>query len=154
MIRFALLAVFVVLPALAWADLEGRVVGVTDGDTITVLLSTRLQIKVRLTEIDAPESKQAFGQRSKQSLSDMCFDRPVRLVDQGRDRYGRTLARVYCAGTDANREQLRRGMAWVYDRYVTDRSLYADQDDARNAKRGLWADKNPIPPWEWRRLFR
>jgi endonuclease YncB( thermonuclease family) len=129
-------------------------VGVTDGDTITVLLGTRLQIKVRLTEIDAPESKQAFGQRSKQSLSDLCFDKAVRLVDQGADRYGRTLARVYCAGKDANREQVRRGMAWVFDRYVRDRSLYADQDEARTAKRGLWSDAHPIPPWEWRRMMR
>jgi endonuclease YncB( thermonuclease family) len=109
---------------------------------------------VRLTEIDAPESNQAFGQRSKQSLSDMCFGKPARLVSQGEDRYGRTLARIYCSGTDANREQVRRGMAWVYDRYVTDRSLYSDQDEARSAKRGLWSDAHPIPPWEWRRAFR
>jgi endonuclease YncB( thermonuclease family) len=152
--RSALVGTLVLVPALAFADLEGRVVGVTDGDTITVLLGTRLQIKVRLTEIDAPESKQAFGQRSKQSLSDLCFDKAVRLVDQGVDRYGRTLARVYCAGKDANREQIKRGMAWVYDRYVTDRSLYADQDEARAAKRGLWSDAHPIPPWEWRRAMR
>ena len=129
-------------------------VGVTDGDTITVLLSTRQQIKVRLTEIDAPESKQAFGQQSKQSLSDLCFGKTARLVDHGVDRYGRTLARVYCAGTDANREQIKRGMAWVFDRYVTDRSLYADQDEARAGKRGLWRDAYPIPPWEWRRAGR
>ena len=149
MFKITLTACALLLPLVAWADLEGRVVGVTDGDTIKVLFGTR-QLRVRLTEIDAPESRQAFGQRSKQSLSDLCFAKPVRLVDQGQDRYGRTLARVYCAGTDANREQIRRGMAWVFDRYVTDRSLYADQDEARAAKRGLWSDAHSIPPWEWR----
>ncbi|OGT84318.1 MAG: nuclease [Gammaproteobacteria bacterium RIFCSPLOWO2_02_FULL_61_13] len=137
----------------AWADFTGRVVAVADGDTITVLRE-REQVKVRLVEIDAPEKAQAFGNRSKQSLSDLCFNKTARLDDKGKDRYGRTLARVYCDGADANAEQVRRGMAWVYDRYVTDRGLYSIQDEARAAKRGLWADNSPVPPWEWRRKKR
>ena len=137
----------------AWADFTGRVVAVADGDTITVLRE-REQVKVRLTEIDAPEKAQAFGNRSKQSLADLCFNKTARLDDKGKDRYGRTLARVYCDGADANAEQVRRGMAWVYDRYVTDRGLYSIQDEARAAKRGLWADNSPVPPWEWRRKKR
>jgi endonuclease YncB( thermonuclease family) len=132
------------------ADFQGRVVSITDGDTLTVLVD-RQQMKVRLAEIDAPESKQPFGQRSKQSLAELCFGKNVRLVEQGHDRYKRTIARVYCAGIDANREQVRRGMAWVFDRYVKDRALYSDQEVARAAKRGLWADPKPMPPWEWRR---
>ena len=128
-------------------------VAVADGDTITVLRE-REQVKVRLVEIDAPEKAQAFGNRSKQSLSDLCFNKTARLDDKGKDRYGRTLARVYCDGADANAEQVRRGMAWVYDRYVTDRGLYSIQDEARAAKRGLWADNSPVPPWEWRRKKR
>jgi endonuclease YncB( thermonuclease family) len=123
---------------------------VHDGDSITVLISGH-QVKVRLADIDAPELKQAFGQRSKQSLSDLCFQKSATLEDRGHDRYGRTLARVRCAGVDANREQVRRGMAWVFDRYVKDRSLYADQDAARAAQRGLWADPKAMPPWAWRR---
>ena len=133
----------------AYAEVSGKVIGISDGDTLT-LLSGREQIKVRLTEIDAPEKAQLFGNRSRQSLSTLCFNKTATLDDQGKDRYGRTLARVYCDGIDANAEQVRRGMAWVYDRYVTDRSLYGLQDEARAARRGLWADPAPVPPWEWR----
>ncbi|MGP1609676.1 MAG: thermonuclease family protein [Burkholderiales bacterium] len=138
-------------PALAFAsDIEGKIVGITDGDTLTVLRDLE-QIKVRLAEIDTPEKAQPFGQRAKQSLSDMCFGRQARIEDKGHDRYGRTIGRVWCNGVDANAQQVQRGMAWVYDRYVTDRSLYALQDDARAARRGLWVDADPVRPWEWRK---
>ena len=126
------------------------VVGITDGDTIKVLKDDKEQIKVRLVEIDAPEKKQAFGNRSKETLSDYCFNKVATLTEKGKDRYGRTLARVNCNGVDVNAEMVRVGMAWVYDKYVTDRSLYALQDAARAARRGLWADPDPMPPWEWR----
>ena len=92
----------------SWAEVVGKVIGVGDGDTITVLLGNR-QVKVRLTEIDAPEKRQPFGNRSKQSLSDLCLGKTATLEEQGKDRYGRTLARVTCAGTDANEAQVRRG---------------------------------------------
>lgn len=130
--------------------LSGRVVGVADGDTLTVLVD-RQQIKVRLVEIDAPEKRQAFGNRSKQSLSDLCFNKTATLADKGKDRYGRTLARVYCDGVDANAEQVRRGMAWVFRRYSKDPTLLVLESEARHAKLGLWADHAPVPPWEWRR---
>ena len=134
----------------AHADFSGKVVAVADGDTITVMRDL-VPVKLRLLEIDAPEKKQAFGARSKQSLSDLCFNKTATLIEKGRDRYGRTLARVSCEGVDANAEQVRRGMAWVYDRYVTDRALYAVQIEARDAGRGLWADPDAVPPWQWRR---
>ena len=137
----------------AYADFTGKVVNVADGDTITVLRD-RTQVKVRLLEIDAPEKAQAFGEKSKQSLSDLCFNKTAALDDKGKDRYGRTLARVYCDGVDANAEQVRRGMAWVFDRYVTDRSLYVVQEEAKAFKRGLWKDLNPLPPWDWRKQSR
>jgi endonuclease YncB( thermonuclease family) len=137
------------LPGASRADFLGRVVQIADGDSITVLMGKR-QVKVRLTEIDAPERKQPFGSRSRQSLGDLCAGKDARVVERGTDRYGRTLGRVYCNGVDANAEQVRRGMAWVFDRFVTDRSLYALQDEARAARRGLWADARAIPPWEWR----
>jgi endonuclease YncB( thermonuclease family) len=146
-----LVLVVALLASLARADLIGRVVGVHDGDSLIVLVDQH-QIKVRLADIDAPELKQAFGQRSKESLSDLCFYKSATLEDKGPDRYGRTIARVTCAGADANREQIRRGMAWVFDRYVKDRSLYADQNAARLAKRGLWADPKAMAPWSWRRM--
>lgn len=137
----------------AFADFSGHVVSIADGDTLTILLD-RQQIKVRLVEIDAPEKSQAFGNRSKQSLSDMCFDKQAEIQDKGKDRYGRILGRVYCDGIDVNAEQVKLGMAWVYDKYVTDHSLYRLQDQAKAVKRGLWAEANPVPPWEWRHLPR
>lgn len=127
------------------------VVGVADGDTLTVL-DGQQQIKVRMAEIDAPEKKQPFGARSKQSLSDMCFGKQAEIRAQARDRYGRTVARVTCAGVDANAEQVRRGLAWVYRQYARDKALYVLEDEARADRRGLWADSDPTPPWEWRRL--
>ena len=134
----------------ACADFSGKVINVADGDTITVLRNTD-QIRVRLTEIDAPEKRQSFGSKSRHSLHDICLGKIAFLREFGVDRYGRTLGRVSCAGVDANAEQVRRGMAWVYDRYVTDRSLYRLQEEARSAKRGLWSDVDPMPPWEFRK---
>ena len=132
-------------------QITGRVVAIQDGDTLTVLVDRR-QVKVRLIEIDAPEKAQAFGNRSKQSLSDLCFNKTTKLDDKGKDRYGRTLARVYCDGVDANAEQVRRGMAWVFERYAPKGSpLYGVQAEARAARRGLWQDADAVPPWEWRR---
>lgn len=142
------LAVALSFPALA--DFTGKVVGVADGDTLTVL-NDRVLIKIRLVEIDAPEKAQAFGNRSKQSLSDLCFNKIVKLEDKRKDRYGRTLTRVYCDGVDANAEQVRRGMAWVYRKYAPKNSpLYEVETAARNERRGLWADNDPVPPWDWR----
>lgn len=131
-------------------ELAGRVVSVADGDTLTVLVS-RQQIKVRLLDIDAPESKQPFGTRSRQSLGNLCHRTSARVEWKEKDRYGRTLGRVFCAGTDANTEQVRRGMAWDFERYAPANSpLYAVQAEARAARRGLWQDAKPVPPWVYR----
>lgn len=126
------------------------VVGITDGDTLTAQCDGQA-VKVRLAEIDAPEKAQAFGARSKQHLSDICFKKSAEVRPQSKDRSGRTVARVICEGVDANAKQVQAGMAWVYDRYVTDKALYAVQDDAREARRGLWSDAAPVAPWMWRR---
>ena len=151
--RLAVLALVLATAAIAAqaGELRGRVVAVADGDTLTVLDSGQRQHRVRLAEIDAPEKRQAFGERSKQTLSALCFGQQAVIEDQGRDRYGRVIGRVGCSGIDANAEQVRRGMAWVFDRYAADRSLYALQDEAREARRGLWRDSAPVPPWEYRR---
>ena len=135
----------------AQADVRGRVVSVHDGDTLTVLVD-RHQVKVRLTDIDAPELKQPFGTRSRQSLAELCFGKDASLDVRGQDRYQRTLATVTCAGTDANAEQVRRGYAWTYTRYArTNSPLIAIQSEARSAHRGLWSEPSPVAPWEWRR---
>lgn len=150
LIRYLLAAAFALASLAARADFTGKVVAVADGDTITVLRDKE-QVKIRLVEIDAPEKAQAFGNKSKQSLSDLCFDKTATLADKGKDRYGRTLALVTCNGIDANAEQVRQGMAWVYRRYTSkDSPLYAVEGEAKAAKRGLWADAEPMPPWEWR----
>lgn len=132
------------------ADFSGKVVGVSDGDTITVLKDQE-QVKVRLVEIDAPEKGQAYGNRSKQTLSELVLGKQVEIRERGTDRYGRTLGHINQSGLDVNAEMVRRGMAWVYVKYARDRGLSQIEVEAREQRRGVWADKNPIPPWEWRR---
>ncbi|WP_459990177.1 thermonuclease family protein [Methylosoma difficile] len=129
---------------------SGVVVGISDGDTLTVLNEEKHTIKIRLAEIDAPESKQAFGTQSKQSLSDLCFKKTVIVDDKGRDKYKRTLGRIKCSGIDANLEQVKRGMAWAYKQYSTDKSIADLEDEAKALGIGLWADENPMPPWDFR----
>lgn len=136
------------------ADVQGRVVSVHDGDTLTVLLESR-PVRVRLIDIDAPELRQPFGTRSRQSLSSLCFGKVASLDVHGHDRYNRTLARVTCGGTDANAEQVRRGYAWTFTRYArADSPLFAIEREARTAHRGLWQDPAPVAPWEWRNRVR
>jgi len=110
---------------------------------------------VRLGDIDAPELRQAFGRRSRDSLAGMCSGVMARVLDQGLDCYGRTLRRVTCGVFDANSEQVRRGMAWVFVRYARkDSPLYELQSTARIEHRRLWSDAHPIAPWDWRQTQR
>ena len=135
-------------------ELVGLVVSVQDGDTLTVHVSHEM-VRIRLVDIDAPEKKQPFGNRSRQSLGAICHGKKARVVDRGLDRYGRTLGQVTCAGVDANEEQVRRGMAWVYVKYAPkDSPLYGVEAEARLQRRGLWQDTSPVPPWEWRSAAR
>lgn len=107
---------------------------------------------MRLADIDAPELRQDFGARSRQSLAELCHGKQASLRERGRDRYRRVLAQVTCAGIDANAEQVRRGMAWVFVRYAPpDSPLHAIEAEARTKRRGLWSHDAPVPPWEWRR---
>lgn len=144
-VAFALLAA-----APAYAH---QVIGIADGDTLTLLVDRR-PLKIRLANIDAPEKAQAFGQRSKESLSDLCWGEDAQYQTQDIDRYGRTVAVVTCGGVEANRAQVERGYAWVYPKYNLDRSLPALQDLAREGRLGLWRDTDPVPPWEFRRARR
>lgn len=131
-------------------DFTGKVVGITDGDTVTVLVG-RTTTKVRLAYIDAPEARQPFGNRAKQALSDLVFGKSIQAEVTGTDRNGRKIARVLCEGVDTNAEMVRLGMAWVYRNYTPKASpLYDIEREAREAKRGLWAEGTAIPPWEWR----
>ncbi|WP_460487715.1 thermonuclease family protein [Curvibacter fontanus] len=134
----------------------GKVVGVTDGDTITVLVAPKTQRTIRLAGIDAPEKRQAFGQRSKESLSELVFKREVTVEATKKDRYGRDIGKVLVDGLDANLEQVRRGLAWHYKAYqreqaAEDRATYAAaEDEARKLRLGLWQDAQPVPPWDHR----
>lgn len=133
-------------------DINGRVVGVTDGDTLTLLTDSKEQIKIRLAEIDTPESRQPYGSRAKQALSDLVYGKQARLSATEKDRYGRTVGRVYVGNVDVNAELIRQGAAWVYRQYAHDPALFALEDEARKMKRGLWAlpEAERMPPWEWR----
>lgn len=127
------------------------VIAVTDGDTLKVRCPDQPQLVVRLAEIDAPEKRQPFGQRAKQALSDLCYRQQAEIRPTARDRYGRTVARVSCAGTDASAAQARAGFAWAYTRYLTDPQIAGMERMAQRERAGLWADERPVPPWEWRR---
>lgn len=137
--------------------LAGKVVGVSDGDTITVLDESRQQRKVRLLGIDAPEKRQAFGARAKQALSKLAMAKTVHVTWSERDRYGRILGDVRQdqAAVDeptVNEQMVRDGWAWHFVRYSDDEGLTAAEVEARESGRGLWADKHPVAPWEWRKV--
>lgn len=137
--------------------LVGRVVGVADGDTVTVLDEQRQQYKVRLAGIDAPEKSQAFGTRSKQNLSDAVFGKTVTVEWNKVDRYGRIVGKIFVDAKDVNLGQVQSGLAWWYQKYsveqsVADRTLYEEAEEkARHESLGLWRDAEPVPPWNWRR---
>ncbi len=126
-----------------------KVIGISDGDTMTLLVDNK-PLKIRLANIDAPEKKQPFGQKSKESLSDICWNTDATYETQTIDRYGRTVAVVTCNGVEANTEQVRKGMAWVYPKYNKDPMLPAIEKAARASRLGLWIDGDPSAPWEFR----
>mgnify|MGYP001765834058 CR=1 FL=1 len=123
---------------------------VHDGDTISVMQEGRA-VRIRLHGIDCPELHQPFGRAAKQTASSLVFKRDVRVVPVDVDAYGRLVADVYLGSLHVNLELVRRGFAWHYTRYSRDAALAAAEREARSARRGLWADSDPIPPWAWRR---
>lgn len=147
-----LMALLFTLPPLAQADFSGRVVRVIDGDTLSVLSGNEMY-RVRLNGIDAPESKQAYGQRSKQSLIALAAQKNVLVISNKQDRYGRYLGTVMNGNLNINAEQVRNGMAWAYRFHdkASDMSMLALEKSARSSGVGLWADPNTVEPWKWRR---
>ena len=137
--------------------IEGLVVGVADGDTITVLDQQKNTYKIRLQGIDAPEKKQAFGEKSKQSLHDLVHGKQVRIEYDKEDKYGRIVGKITLDDLDICLQQLVLGMAWHYKKYqneqsVADRVVYNDAElKSKSLKLGLWADETPMPPWEFRK---
>ena len=139
------------------AELHGRVVGVPDGDSLVVLDDRRRQHRVRLASIDAPENGQRYSNRSRDHLGAMVRRQHVVVIWHKRDSYERLVGVVYLDGADVNLEQIRAGYAWWYRAYAPEQSpearrTYAQAEaEARAGGRGLWADRNPVPPWAWRR---
>lgn len=161
LIRIGFASLAILWAGLAFAGtLAGQVVGVTDGDTITVLDDQRTQHKIRLAGIDAPEKAQAFGQRSKEHLSSLVFGKQVTVETEKQDRYRRTVGKVIIDGRDANLAMVVAGLAWHYKKYESeqspsDRLLYAAAElDAREARRGLWRNQDATAPWDHRAEIR
>ena len=155
----ASLLLLLILPVAHAETLMGRVVRVTDGDTIVVLDADKTQHKIRLQGIDAPERRQAYGTKSKEHLSGLVAGRFMVIEFNKYDRYGRTLGKVLLSGEDINLEQVAAGLAWHYKKYQgeqspSDRVKYSDAVlVARRLKLGLWHDANPLPPWDYRQAI-
>jgi len=150
------LVVYALVHTATAAEITGRVVGITDGDTLTVLDQSQHQTRIRLAEIDTPEAHQPYGSRAKQALSELAFGKDVRVVVAAIDRYGRTVGRIYAGSIDISAEMVRQGAAWVYRKYNHDPSLLRLEQEAQQARRGLWAlpEAERTPPWEWRAAAR
>lgn len=143
----------------AKADFIGKVVRISDGDTVTVLNSSNQQIRIRFSQIDAPESKQAFGQKSRQNIN-FIHEKLVYVKEDSQDRYGRTLGTIYLVTNgqkpnlditnSINYKQVKDGYAWAYREYLKDKIILSAESEARASKRGLWVDPNPIYPSKFR----
>lgn len=129
---------------------SARVIRVSDGDTITVLRDQN-PIKIRLAEIDCPEKSQAFGQSARAHTADLVFGKTVLVSTLSKDRYGRFVANVSLAGKNLSEELVSSGYAWCYRKYSKNSELLQEESDAKSARRGLWAEPQPTPPWEYRR---
>ena len=143
------------LPVAAYADLSGRVVAVHDGDTLTIAGHGK-KVRVRLAGIDAPELAQRYGRSSRAALSRLCRGKEATVAERGKDDDGLLLGSVTCKGkegeVDANAEQVKQGLAWVFRTYLPLGSpLYELETNARLMQRGLWRDEEPVAPWEWRK---
>jgi endonuclease YncB( thermonuclease family) len=147
--------VLVLLPVLAQSATiySGKVVAITDGDTIKILTPAKQQIKVRLAEIDTPEKRQPYGKKAKQVLSDKIFGKQVSIVKVTTDRYKRMIGKVYLGGRYINAEMVADGAAWVYRKYSKDPELLELEHQAREQNKGLWAlqEDQRVAPWEWRK---
>ena len=151
--RFLAPALLLAFTSVILADeLRGKVVSIADGDTITVLDADKKQHKVRLTGIDAPEKKQAFGAKSKARLGELVAGKDVAVEWKENDTYGRTLGKVREGALDVNLQMVKEGLAWHYRRYSKSAELSMAEAEAKAGKKGLWADPNPLPPWKFRWL--
>lgn len=136
------------------AMLSGKVIHISDGDTVHLLTPDKKTHKIRLNDIDAPESKQAFGNKSKENLKKYIYQKNVVVEYKNKDRYGRILGTIYLNNKDINLQQVKDGYAWVYRQYSKKSEYYKAEETARKMRIGLWTDKNPIEPKEFRKMNR
>lgn len=149
------------MPVTATTALLCLVVAIADGDTLTARCGAPgayRQVHVRIAAIDAPERRQAYGQRSRQSLAQLCFRQTAAITPVDEDRYGRTVAQVTCQGRDVSAAQVRAGMAWAYTSYAGRYPRLASEVEtlerqARASRQGLWAQPRPQPPWQYRHRY-
>ena len=137
-------------------DLEGKIVGVSDGDTATMLVESpngKLTVKIRLAQIDAPEKSQPWGQKSKQALSDLIYGKTIRAEVETKDRYARVVANLYDGNTWINERMVANGHAWMYRQYSSSPQIAQAESHAKENRLGLWSlpEAERVPPWEWRR---
>jgi len=138
------------LPTAQAAIFTAKVIAVMDGDTVMVLRKGQ-RLKIRLANIDAPEKAQDFGPESRDSLLQMVGKKQVQIDSQAVDQYGRIVGTIFVSDLNANEEQVRRGLAWEYSHYHSDRGYIALEKEAKQARRGLWAQNHLQPPWKWRK---
>ena len=144
--KIVTLLLILISPLLAF---NAKVIKISDGDTI-VVLSGKEQTKVRLYGIDAPELKQPYGKKSKQFLANLIAGKVVEVEENGKDKYKRTIGTIYLNGADINAQMVANGYAWAYRKFS--KKYTAQESQAKKQRLGLWQDKEPIPPWEWRKL--
>lgn len=132
-------------------ELVGKVIKVSDGDTVTLLTDDKISHKIRLNDIDAPEKKQAFGNKSRDNLASYIAGELVTVKYKSKDKYGRVLGTIYFEDLDINLQQIKNGYAWVYKQYSKNQTYYQEEQKAKELKKGLWIEKEPIAPWEFRK---
>ncbi|HMO19195.1 MAG TPA: thermonuclease family protein [Oligoflexia bacterium] len=150
--NFFLLSYIILFPILTFAEtLSGKVIGISDGDTITVL-SNKIPVKIRLNGIDCPENTQDFGTRAKQAASDIAYGKEAAVNSHGKDRYGRVIGDITVGSINLNHALVEKGLCWWYRKYAPNDTVLKNlEQEARTSKRGLWSQPNPIPPWEFRK---
>ncbi|PWN68840.1 nuclease [Chryseobacterium phosphatilyticum] len=147
--------VSLLFPLLTFSQTSGRVIKISDGDTITVLIDGNQQKKLRLAEVDCPEKGQPFGKNAKQFTANQVFGKTVNFIETNTDRYGRSIAKVYYDKDKyLSKELIKSGMGWWYFYYSKDPSLGKLQEKAQSEKTGLWQDVHAIAPWEYRKIKR
>ncbi len=151
MIKNVIIILLLISNNLLSLELKGKIIHISDGDTVHLLTDNKEKIKIRLNDIDAPESKQAFGNKSKENLKKYIYQKNVVVEYKNKDKYKRVLGTIYYQNRDINLQQVKDGYAWVYKQYSNKQNYIKAEREARSSKKGLWRDNNPAEPWEYRK---